>query len=199
MEILINREKDLSFSWNPGCVFVNGDYVTSPIGKKGPIMKEEDLGERWSQFNIPKSVQFHIGFKNKDDVNLYKDILELVNGMKNFDQIRVIKNEPRQIREKVCLKNDWRNHFGKINKQNDKRRKKYNTLVSKMEQLGCRQFDYPEYEQIPNEWFEWKEYVDTTWASISVCCHSDTQFYKFLQRNNIFEKYFPEWYQNGQF
>lgn len=194
MEILINREADLEFSWHPNCVFQGNDYIISPIKSKHLMVKDDNHNPV-----IPKSLQFHINFKNKEDVNLYKDILEIINDMKTYDQIKVIKNEPRVIREKVCLKRECKNQFMKTNHDNKKRREKYITLVNKLKDLGCSQFDHPEYKDIPNDWFEWKEYIDTTSASISVCCHSDTQFYKFLQRNDMLEKYFPEWYKTGHF
>jgi hypothetical protein len=194
MEILINREPDLELSWHPNCIFQGTDYVISPIKSKSLMVNDEEHDP-----TIPKTLQFHIGFKNKEDVNLYKDILEIINDIAKYDQIKVIKNEPKVTKEKVCLKKECKKQFTKTNKNNKKTKAKYDKLVNKMRDLGCRQFDFPDYGDISNQWFEWKEYIDTTSASISVCCHSETHFYKFLQRNNMLEKYFPEWYKPGNF
>ena len=83
----------------------------------------------------------------------------------------------------------------------EKVEEKYSILVGQLEELGCycSKLGKPTYQTIPDDWYEWREYIDTERFSISICCHNGTKFYQYLQSNGILDKYFPEEYKNWKF
>lgn len=212
MEILIDREADLIFSWHPGCMFQGIDqhgqsiYVLGEIGRRGPGVTDLDIKkqiENWEKPSVPSSLQFNIRLKNKTDEQLYKEILEVLieHASNNSGQIKVTVNAPRKIREKGCVKEEFKDKLNEANQKNNEIREKFLSLINQLGVLGCMCDDLgqPRYEKILDEWFEWNEYIDASYGSFSICCHSETHFYKFMQEKGIFDKYFPEWYAKGEF
>lgn len=230
MEIFVERENDLNLSWHPGCIFMgmktynsnaipeymigeigstgccnpNGmpDYVVGPIGSKGAgsnIQKPEQI---LPITNVPSSIKLHIGFKNQNDDNLYKSILDIVEKLQNSgDQIKINKTDPRLKRDKVRIKDEFYDKHIELEERNLILKQKFLVLYNQLKELGCYLDDIggPSYERIPDNWYEIKEYVDYTCCSIGVCCHDDTIFYKYLKEKGLLDKYFPEWYKNRKF
>jgi hypothetical protein len=198
MEIIIEHENDLELSWHPSCGWIEG--YTYVVGIRGAT---EKLGPNESP-KPPNSLVFNIRFKNKNDVQLLKTIWGMLNELKTTDQITInsfgYHTEPL-IKERGNLKAGYQNEISEMGKKNALIQEKYSILVGQLEELGCycSKLGKPTYQTIPDDWYEWREYIDTERFSISICCHNGTKFYQYLQSNGILDKYFPEEYKNWKF
>jgi hypothetical protein len=209
MDILLNSEFELGFSWHPGCIFEGissstgkPKYMRGCVGRIGPGMSTEDIKKQvWEKPNVPSSLVFTINFKNQTDGDLYRKISGVLKEMENTDQIEVTCSAPRKVRDKIGVKDEYKEKSEEANNKNKEINEKLMSLVGQLEELGCTCDDLgsPKYEKILDEWFDWNEYENAKLASINICCHNETQFYGFMQENGIFEKYFPEWYAKGNF
>ena len=198
MDILIDREEDLDFSWSPGCFFNGTTYITGPISRRGPGVTDEDLKKSWICSGLPTALSFSITFKNGNVGVLYKEILHIICTLEHQDQLKISTRVPTVTKRQLGLKEEFRSKADEINEKNDKIREKILSLIEKLDQLGCNCQDliFPDYNIIPAEWYNWEE---RTYASINICCHNKTELYKFLQEKGILDKYFPEWYRKGEF
>ena len=228
MEIFVERENDLILSWHPGCIFMGmktynsnvapeymigeigstgcrgpssvSEYMVGPIGSKGASdIKPEQTSPIT---DVPSSIKLHIGFKNKNDDNLYNSILEIVENLqKSGDQIQINKTGPRPRKDKIKIKDEFSDKYMELEERNLILKQKFLVLYNQLKELGCYLFDIgePSYESIPYNWYEIKEYTDYSCCSIGVCCHDDTIFYKYLKEKGLLDKYFPEWYKNRKF
>jgi hypothetical protein len=202
MEIIADRESDLKLSWNPATIWKGGSTYTSVIiGRMGPGGKVP-----WKDPSLPNSLNFIIQFKNRDDIPLYQAISEMLDKLKTVDDEILISGTNRTpnsflVREKRNLKENYQTKATEIKRENDLLRNQISILVKQLEHLGCDCDDLrgPLYQTIPDDWYEWNEYIDVTKASISVCCHDQTKFYQYLRECGILDKYFPEWYRIGAF
>lgn len=191
MELLLENEDKLQLSWHPGCCYHNGRYDVGDVGRRGP----SDPCEPWVCPAIPSSLSFNIRFKNKEDIDL-------------LNQLSLIKEDGIEVkiynnclkRERIKIKNDFKEKVDEITIRNEAVREKCDQLIGQLEELGCDCSDiYPKLELIPLDWYEWQESTDATLASITVLCHDKTLFYQFLKEHGILDKYFPEWYKLGKF
>lgn len=202
MDILFEMENDLLFSWHPGCKFMvtnkQPSYIVGPVGRIGPGVQMPVTKREITE--IPNSLEFTIRFKNKDDNNLYLAIKNMLLLLQKNDPIEVKLQEPKLIKEKVKPMVDYVEKINLINDNNKKKTEKINELIDQLEKLGvdCDDISY-RLETIPDNWYENHQYTDATLASINICCHNDTKFYKTMKDKGILEKYFPQWYKRGDF
>ena len=196
MQVLIDREQDLIFSWSPGCMFRDNKYIKGAIGRRGPGITDEDLKKPYVCSGPPSSLMFSIRCNNNNV--LYKEILDVLSNLKDKDQLEINIQLPRTTKRQIRLKEGFQSKADEINEKNNEAREKVSLLIEQLKQLGCNCDDLicPDYNIIPAEWYEWEE---DTYASVNVCCHNKTEFYKFLQEKGILDKYFPEWYRKGDF
>lgn len=201
MEILLKKEDILKLSWSPGCYFDGNNYVLGAIGRRGPGVTEEDLKIPWICKGVPSSLEFNIRFNNIGDIDLYNKIKDIIVDIKNTDKIDVKTTDPPLRKNKINIKNEYKDQIDKITEDNKVLNNKYLSIIKQLNDLGCDCYNLgePIYQKIPNDWYEWEEYYDATGAGISVCCHSKTKFFSFLNENGILDKYFPEWYKLGKF
>lgn len=146
-----------------------------------------------SKTTHPKAVQFTIGF-NKDHETLYKKILAALRELETSgDEIKISPYEPRQKRDKLKEKPEHKKQIAEITKRNTALENKFNGALKQLEEMGCDTYELggPSYENIPDEYYEWNTYMDYSICSISVCCHENTKFYKFLEKNDYIRKYCP--------
>lgn len=105
MDIFIKEEENLSYSWHPGCHFMGlnshgkANYTVGPIGRIGPGSTVP-----WTTPSLPSSLIFNITFKNTQDVNLYENVVKVLDNLANDDKIEVIKNKPMLIITKLGVK-----------------------------------------------------------------------------------------------
>lgn len=204
MEILLKNEDKLILSWHPGCIYKDGEYILGEIGRRGLGVTEEDLKKPWIYSGHPSSLQFNIRFKNIDDIELCRQIKDVLYKFddSNSDNIKFIHdNEPKLVRENLGLKDEFRNEVDKITQENKLMEGKIQNLLLQLKMLGFtpNSDESPKYKIVPDEWYNWKEYYDATKAGISICCHNKTQIYIFLETNGLLDKYVPEWYKLGNF
>lgn len=199
MEILSENEDQLKLSWSPGCYFDGNKYILGEIGRRGPDVTEEDLKKPWIYNELPSSLQFNIRFKNAEDIDLYYKIEEVIKNFKNTDQVNFKFVPPPLQKDRLELKDEYKEQVDTITKENEIIREKYLILIKQLNELGCHCDHTPTYKSIPDEWYNWVEYYDATKAGINICCHNKTEFYIFLKDNGMLDKYFPEWYRLGQF
>jgi hypothetical protein len=211
VDVLISREKDIEYSWHPGCSYMgigtpigglsHALYAVGAIGRRGPGVTEEDLKKSSNITEVPKCLALYI--KIKKDAgggdNLYLAILgslgSLVGG---GDPIQVIPSQTRQIKEKLAPKDEYKKQIAAIEAKNKSTIDGLNFLKRLISEVCLNAEDLlPKLSSIPDEWYDWNEYTD--YPTIEVRCHSGTEFYKFMDKNSIFTKYFPEWYKNGNF
>jgi hypothetical protein len=197
MEILSENEDKLKLSWSPGCYFDGDTYILGEIGRRGPGVTEEDLKKPWICSGLQSSLQFFIRFKNVGDIDLYYRIEEII--IKNTNQIDVKFVPPPLQKDRLELKDEYKEQFNIITKENETLREKYLNLVAQLKELGCDCNDTINYKSILKEWYNWVEYYDATKAGINICCHNKTEFYIYLKDNGMLDKYFPEWYKLGKF
>jgi len=102
---------------------------------------------------------------------------------------------PRIINDKVRIKEGRESHITKIKEINAEIDRKYQSAVEMLKSLDCGNMliGNPKHQTIPDEYYEWKEIIDMTWAWISVDVYFGSNFYNFLRREGIFDKYFPDW------
>lgn len=199
MEILSENEDKLKLSWSPGCYFDGNKYILGEIGRRGPGATEEDLKKPWIYNGLPASLQFFIRFKNVEDIDLYYKIEEVIRNFKNTALVNVKFRPPPLQKDRLELKDEYKEQVDTITKENEILKEKYLNLVGQLKELGCDCNDTVNYKIIPKEWYNWVEYYDATRASINICCHDKTEFYIYLKNNGMLDKYFPEWYRLGQF
>jgi len=198
MELLLENEDKLQLSWHPGCYYYNGKYTLGDIGRRGPGVTDEDLKKPWVCQGVPSSISFNIRFKNKDDIDLFNKLLSIIKKLEGID-VKFYDNCLKK--EKIKIKDEFREKVDEIEERNKNVREKYLILIKQLEDLGCYldSISGPKYEQISNDWYEWQESYDATMVSINVLCHDNTHFYLFLKEHGILDKYFPEWYKLGNF
>lgn len=201
MQLLLDRGDELNMDWHPGCIYDgNGNYYYGPVGRRGPGVTDEDLKNPFVVPSIPTCLQYTISLKN-NDAQLYKLIITALTDLKNSgDVIDVKMGGVRHVREKIKVKDECKEIVDKITLENNQLKDKFTSLADELDKLGCDTSDVgcPKYKLIPDEYFEWNEYDDYK-TCISVGCHNGTIFYKFLQKNGLLEKYFPQWYKDGKF
>jgi len=197
MELLLEKESDLTMSWHPGCIHMGGNsYTVGALGSTGPGKSSEQ--PQWKPPIVSKSLQFTIGFKTID-TDSYNKIVSAINELANTDPVKVNVSGIWNTKNKVKTKDSFVELEKEVIAQNEITRKKFEKLCDKIEAMGCYLDDVspPKYMTLPEDCFEWETKVN--FGGISVCCHSETQFYKFLDSNGLLEKYFPEWYRTGNF
>ncbi len=198
MEIFVERENDLSLSWNPGCLFEGikqgePNYQTFMWGYAGcsgvrpdGTSIETDYSRPYVRTDIPDAIQFSIGFK-ESDMDLYKLILHVVTELKNNGDEIKINYRTRLIRKNI--KDEFMDKVKMIENRNSLQKEKFDQICSKLDEIGVNYDDLnPGYESIPDEYYEHTEIP----SSISVCCHDKTEFYQFLKTNGLLDKYYPE-------
>lgn len=203
MDILIEREQDLCISWYPGCTFAGIDnngratYNTFGVVRKNSDMTLKSLPK---VFNLPKHLILTIMFKNKTDIDLYERILKVIRDLERNDHITINTTEPVTIRERSYIKDGYELEVKNIINYNTEISEKFNVLIQQLKDIGCDCSNlYPVLRTIPDEYYQWDEYKDVQNASINIYCYHETCFYKFLQENNLIEKYMPNWYTRGNF
>lgn len=193
MEILLNNEDKLKLSWNPGCTF-DGKTYYPPIGPMG-------MTENFIKSNIPTEItaplEFHISLRNNENVDLYQRIKAIIFDINKTDQISITVKVPQLIKNKLDIKDIYKEQVEKSINDNEIVKEKCLILINQLNELGCytEDIEYPIFKTIPNEWYNWHEYIDYTKAVISVKCHNKTQFYIFLKEHGLLDKYIPEWYK----
>ncbi len=210
MDILIEEEEHLILSWYPGCYFsgLNScgcpEYILGDIGRTGcsysTFSSEPKVEQGWTP-KISSALQFTIKVKRIDGIELYDKVLSVIEKLQKTDQIKVDVTRPYVTRTKLEPKEEYKQLVEEMTESNAEIVTKYQSLVEKLEVLGCDCDDIgaPTLKSIPDEYYDWKIHTDATRGSINVCCHSGTEFYKFLNENNLLEKYMPEWYRKGDF
>jgi hypothetical protein len=205
MEIITDREADLILSWNPCASWRGGStYMVGCMGECGATGGPMRSHGPREEPGLPDALIFFISFKNKDDVQLYLTICDVLEKLKATDQISInqISYCPSNlksylVKEKGNLKTGHETKLAEIEKQNKLIESKYVVLVNKLEKMGCycKKLGFPTYQTLSDEWYEWKEYVDIDRAKFNICCHKGTKFYQHLKETGVLNKYFPEWYR----
>ena len=167
--LLVIREKqDIEFNTQRHGYFDGSEYL-------------EHIGK-----NSPNYVEFSIMFKNKYDIDLYRNILRTLKNIKKYDQIRIRNNYPFSTPQIVKVrgphKDEFVNQVSDVIKKNLEIEKEYNYLVGRLNKLGCCYIEKPIYEQYSDNWYECIERYDLNTSTINVLCHRYTHLYSFLKQ-----------------
>lgn len=175
MEILLTKRDQLLFehrlitySWFWG-------YHYNPVDK--PLKENES-----------NAVSFYIKLKDRFDNNLFKEIKNMLKERQKQDSGIVITFPKRMPdKELIGIKPEFQDQAAAIEEENQKTAKKIDALYQQLDELGAayEPFGFT-VKPIPEEWYEWKE-GKTPYANMgfTVCCHHNTEFYKFIKENNL--------------
>ena len=146
------------------------------------------------------SIALSIGFKNRNDMNLYENIRDILEKQCNIS-IKYIGDA--KLKRKLEIKENKKGSLEELNRINYRIKEKYDELKYQLERIldDLALYAYnvsdpnigePRYELIPDDWYDWEEYdgdLGEVW--IQVCCHKETNMYKFLDEHGLLRRSRP--------
>jgi hypothetical protein len=187
LDVLLDNESRLNFSWFSGFKFVG---MMSGL----PIYRRVSIG-------CENTLSFHIGFKNSEDVILYQQLLIAINRFKveeNDTNMRIdikapaVKRRIKNIKSGNELKVDNIEHLNRhIRQQYEQLKNQYCIIVHLLEELGCHctEPSEPIYHPFPEEYYDWEQYEDCSQAEIVICWHDKTPFFQFIKEKGLLDRY----------
>lgn len=198
MEIL---SKSLAtVQWNPGCQYYSGNqYAVGAIGRAGPRVSAEQIGENSKITEIPQSLSFDF-VMSPTDFSTISDF--------------VTQHDPEVFLEKIS--NEWKSipnpnynqemeNYQKVAEKEQKASEIFKEMLSKMEEAGLRYQDYlfssshGEYFRTASKPSETVLIREPDKVNVSLRIHSKTAVYQYLEKEGLLRKNFPEWYAQGLF
>lgn len=177
MELLIEKQDQLKIVCKLDCFFSKNQFGYS-------YETANDFVKGW---HLPNAIICSINF-NEQTKDVYHSIKDAIDNLiRDGDEIRTKFSHPFHVIEKIKPKSEYLDKIAEITEKNEKIEKRYNELINELKEIGVRCDDGPRFEEIPNEYYELKEYDDYNSAFIEIYCHKDTKFYKFLKENNLIQ------------
>lgn len=160
-------------------------YCCGPTGPKGPSggtgMKGPRTWEEAEKLKACKKIEFKFGEGEREK---YERTLKMITKMGQKEDLDVDAiYTPILVKEKIDIKPEYKELAEKIEQKNSEKRDKFYVLIEQLEQLGCDQSEIytgPTYENIPDEYYNIREYYDYRSCYIRVTCHEDTETYRLL-------------------
>jgi hypothetical protein len=216
MEILLEKENEITMKWSEDCKYVSGTEYTSiygsssmvgvmgstkatgatgstgPTGATGAV---GPIGSCQSMYKlvpkkVPSCLKFMIRFNKGCSAPTYHTIRNAIEQMAYMgDQIKLEIMQPKLIEIKH-VKESFRELVNEINSLNYERKNECVKLVNQLRRYGCTFDDQgPKLVEIPDDCYDIEKYID--YNSISVCCHDKTLFYNSLKTIGLLEKLSP--------
>lgn len=168
-KLFINKQNNLRFVRCPSFSYFDGENYT---------------GQRHEDHYL-EAASITIEFKNKDDIDSYKNCLRMLNNLKIYDKILIHASPPKLHKIRKDLKPEFNDALTTMNKKNVEIQERCNRAVKELEELGCyfknSSIGEPRYETSSDDWFDGPEFYDATYAHIVVGYHSMTYTAAFLK------------------
>jgi hypothetical protein len=173
----------------PRCIY-SADSYTGPTADRinEEYLTSEDLPKI---FCMTINFQQRVGssssdYQNNDNVDydsLYENLLRVL-GKFDGHFLKTSKPQKKTAPDYTKLREEFRDRVVQISDRNAEIEKSYDDAIQKLKDLSVLNQNTfirkPKFEKIPDNFYETKEYTDTTDAYIKIYCHCKTDIYKAL-------------------
>jgi hypothetical protein len=214
MNLLIEKELELDLSIHPanlvqtnGSKYVYTNKLFGHRGSTGPVGYSEKYGEpiivshpTYHQIGkcdlgldeAPQNIRMIIKFKSEQGLELAPKLLNSFSSMGDDGKVWAKYDPPLIVRKKLRAKDQYDELIHEIETKNQLLKIRFEKICAQIDEMGCSYDMYggPNYQEIPDDYYEWQEHTNYNSACISMYCNCQTKVYEWLKTTGLLHKYF---------